>query len=83
MRSEDKADMTLRSSSCSLMMMTMTTTIIMAKMMTLKMMMMIVIMLKVMMVFGGCDVSDDGDNNFYCYGDVDSDCGDGVMMMME
>ena len=44
---------------------------------------MIVIMLKVMMVFGGCDVSDDGDNNFYGYDDVDSDCGDGVMMMME
>ena len=46
------------------------------------MMMMIVIVLKAMMVFGGCDVSDDGDNNFYGYGDVDSDYGDGVMMMM-
>ena len=34
LRSEKKADMTLRSSSCSLMMMTMTTTIIMTKMMT-------------------------------------------------
>ena len=60
------------------------TTMMMTKMITVTMMMMmIVIVLKVMMVFGGCDVSDDGDNNFYGYDDVDSDCGDGVMMMME
>ena len=36
-------------------------------------MMMIVIVLKVIMVFGGCDVSNDSDNDFYGYGDVDSD----------
>ena len=70
--------MTLRISSCSLMMMTMMTTMMMTKMTTV----MIVIVLKVMMVFGRCDVSDDDDNNFYGYGDVYSDCGDGVMMMM-
>ena len=65
--------MTLRSSSCSLMMMTMMTTMMMTKMMTVMMMMMIVIVLKVIMVFGGCDVSNDSDNDFYGYGDVDSD----------